>query len=72
MFREFRSCPPLARAEIELGHVLDDRSLATAGLAELEALGDLAHLGRVAAATTRRGQSRSPCAGRLDIDDRIG
>jgi len=49
MFTSFGAKPLVARAEIELGQMLGDASLEASGRAGLDALGDLAHLGRVAA-----------------------
>ncbi|HLA15279.1 MAG TPA: adenylate/guanylate cyclase domain-containing protein [Candidatus Limnocylindrales bacterium] len=49
LFRHFGARPSLARVEIELGQLIGDRELEGAGIAALEALGDLAHLGRIAA-----------------------
>jgi len=49
MFRGFGAKPLLARAEIELGRLIGDAALEASGIAGLESLGDLAHLGRVAA-----------------------
>jgi len=49
LFRSFGAKPLVARAEIELGQLLGDASLEASGRAGLDALGDLAHLGRVAA-----------------------
>ncbi|MEK6192086.1 MAG: adenylate/guanylate cyclase domain-containing protein [Chloroflexota bacterium] len=49
LFRSFGAKPLVARAEIELGNLIGDADLTASGTATLEALGDLAHLGRVAA-----------------------
>ncbi|MGH7419009.1 MAG: hypothetical protein ACREKB_14650 [Candidatus Rokuibacteriota bacterium] len=51
MFRGFGARPMVARVEAELGRVTGNEALETAGVAGLEALGDVTQLGRVAAAT---------------------
>jgi class 3 adenylate cyclase/tetratricopeptide (TPR) repeat protein len=43
------SRPYIARTQVELGMLSDDAALVASGQAALEALGDMAHLGRVAA-----------------------
>jgi hypothetical protein len=50
LFRGFGARPLVARVEIELGHLLGDAALEASGTAALEALGDIAQLGRLAAA----------------------
>jgi class 3 adenylate cyclase/tetratricopeptide (TPR) repeat protein len=49
LFRSFGAKPLVARAEIELGQLISDANLRASGMATLESLGDLAHLGRVVA-----------------------
>ncbi|MEX0630356.1 MAG: adenylate/guanylate cyclase domain-containing protein [Chloroflexota bacterium] len=49
LFRGFGAKPLVARAEIELGRLLGDDALESSGIAALEALGDIAQLGRAAA-----------------------
>jgi hypothetical protein len=50
MFRGFGAAPLVARTEVELGQLVDDAELVASGTATLEALGDLAHLSRIATA----------------------
>jgi hypothetical protein len=47
-FRSFGARPLVARVEVELGNLTGDASLRASGEAELEALGDMAQLGRYA------------------------
>jgi hypothetical protein len=54
LFRSFGARPMAARAEVELGIVTGDAALLASGMAALEALGDIAHLGRIAQATANR------------------
>jgi class 3 adenylate cyclase/tetratricopeptide (TPR) repeat protein len=47
-FRGYGARPFVARVESELGFVIGDQTLVSSGMAGLEALGDIAQLGRVA------------------------
>jgi hypothetical protein len=49
LFRTFGARPLVARAEVELGTLIDDETLVSSGLADLERLGDEAQIGRFAA-----------------------
>ncbi len=53
-FRAFGAPAMVVRLEIELGRLTGDAALETSGRAGLEALGDLAALGRYAVASSRR------------------
>jgi hypothetical protein len=48
-FRGFGARPLVARAELELGQLIDDPALVASGTAALEALGDVTHLRRAEA-----------------------
>jgi hypothetical protein len=49
LFREFGARPLVARAEVELGTLIDDERLVSSGIAGLEGLGDVAQIGRYSA-----------------------